>query len=145
MKNKLYKFFWVLHSSSFGCSGFVSLPLHEQTKLHPCAHFCCLLKEFSLLCSHDLPPLCLLQYCSINTDLLWVLSKFLHPFPHCLRFSMILPSPLPPFPEPPISPNICRSTWVSAPPYLTDFHCCFAFTTLYEPQAYLQAHIDPLW
>lgn len=46
MKNKLYKFFWVLHSSSFGCSGFVSLPLHEQTKLHPCAHFCSPKKSF---------------------------------------------------------------------------------------------------
>ena len=52
----------------------------------------------------------------------------------------------PPFPEPPISPELCRSTQVSIPPpYLTNYHCSFALATLYEPHIYREAHIDPFW
>ena len=31
------------------------------------------------------------------------------------------------------------------PPYLIDYHCSFALTTLYEPHTYREAHTDPLW
>ena len=49
-------------------------------------------------------------------------------------------------PKPLIGLNLCCSTWVSIlPPYLTDYHCSFAFATLYEPHTYCEAHTDPLW
>ena len=52
----------------------------------------------------------------------------------------------PPPPEPPVGPNLHRSTSVSVPPpYLTDYHCSFALSTLYEPHTYREAHTDPLW
>jgi hypothetical protein len=42
--------------------------------------------------------------------------------------------------------NPCCSTWVRAPPSnLTDYHCYFALTTLYEPHTYREASTNPLW
>ena len=52
----------------------------------------------------------------------------------------------PPSPKSPVGPGLRRSTRVSIPPpYLTDYHCSFAFATLYEPHIYREAHTDPLW
>ena len=40
----------------------------------------------------------------------------------------------PPSPESPVGLELRRSTQVSIPlPYLTNYHCSFALTTLYEP------------
>ena len=52
----------------------------------------------------------------------------------------------PPSPESPIGPELCHSTRVSIlPPYLTDYHCSFALSTLYEPHTYRETHTNPLW
>ena len=52
----------------------------------------------------------------------------------------------PPPPKPLIGLELHRSTRVSIPPpYLTDYHCSFAFATLYEPHTCREAHTDPLW
>ena len=52
----------------------------------------------------------------------------------------------PPPPEPPVGPNLHRSTSVSVPPpYLTNYHYSFTFATLYEPHTYRKANNDPLW
>ena len=48
--------------------------------------------------------------------------------------------------ESPIGSKLRRSTWVRIPsPYLSDYHRSFAFTILYEPHIYREAHINPLW
>ena len=51
----------------------------------------------------------------------------------------------PPSPESPVAFELRRSTWVSTPPYLIDYHCSCALATLYVPHTYRKAHTDPLW
>ena len=52
----------------------------------------------------------------------------------------------PPSPESLIGPELRSYTWVSIPPpYLTDYHCSFALSTLYEPHTYRETHTDSLW
>ena len=57
----------------------------------------------------------------------------------------ILDPMAPPFPESLVGPKLHRSTRASIPPpYLIDYHCSFALTTLYKPHIYCEAHKDPL-
>ena len=52
----------------------------------------------------------------------------------------------PPSPESPVGLELRRFTRVNIPPpYLTNYHCSFAFATLYEPHTYRETHTDPLW
>ena len=57
----------------------------------------------------------------------------------------VLDSMAPPSLEPPTGPNLHYSTKVSThSPYLIDYHCSFAFVTLFKPHTYHEAHIDPI-
>ena len=59
---------------------------------------------------------------------------------------LVLDPVAPPSPESSFGLELRRSTWVSIPPpYLTDYHCSFALSTLYEPHTYRKAHTDHLW
>ena len=52
----------------------------------------------------------------------------------------------PPSPKSPFGLELRRSTRVTIHPlYLTDYHCSFAFATLYELHTYRETHTDPLW
>ena len=58
----------------------------------------------------------------------------------------ILDPMAPPSPKPSISPDLFRSTQFNVPPpYLIDYLCSFALTTLYETHTYHEAHTNPLW
>lgn len=51
----------------------------------------------------------------------------------------------PPSFKPLIVLDLHHSTWLSAPPYLTNYHFSFVFAILYESHTYREAHIGPLW